>query len=147
MKNKDYSEYFELYPDELRKLQQKRGWIMSFIGFVVYGVLRLFKQAPKAYKGICSYFEIGNGWGGVSLGWFFICCKDCGDSTKSHEVGHMVQTAANGGLIMLVLSICSAMRYWWRRIFGEKTPYDSWWFEGQASQIGKEYVSLHEKDY
>jgi hypothetical protein len=41
---------------------------------------------------------------------------------------------------MLALSIGSVARYWYREIFGAKTPYDSWWFEGQATELGTKYV-------
>jgi hypothetical protein len=140
MKNKDYTEYLKMTPEELRKLQKTRGWLLSFVGLVVYGVLRLFGCKPKDYHGICQYFEIGESWGGLELGWFFICSKDVGEHTKMHEVGHNIQNAAVGGFRMAFLCIGSAIRYWVRRIFGAKTPYDSWWFEGQATSLGTEYV-------
>lgn len=146
MKNTDFTPYLTMAPDELRKRQWTKGWALSLVGLIVYGVLRLFRQKPKDYKGICPYFEIGKNWGGLEMGWFFICSKNCGDSTKRHEVGHSVENAAIGGLTMLCLSIGSAARYWWRRIFGAKTPYDSWWFEGQATQLGNHYVKLHGVD-
>lgn len=140
MKNTDYTPYLTMTPAELRKLQQRKGWALSLIGLIVYGVLRLFGQKPKDYKGICPYFEIGKNWGGLEMGWFFICCKNCGDSTKRHEVGHNLQNAAVGGLTMLAYSIGSAARYWWRKIRRAKTPYDSWFFEGDATRLGTEYV-------
>lgn len=140
MKKVDYSPYLEMSPSEIKHLQKTKGWALSLIGLIVYGVLRLLGQKPKDYKGICPYFEIGKNWGGLEMGWFFICCKNCGDATKRHEVGHLVQTAAIGGLKMLGLSICSAVRYWWRRLFGANTPYDSWWFEGDATYLGNQYV-------
>lgn len=146
MKSTNFTPYLAMTPSELRKRQWTKGLAPSLIGFIVYGILRLFRQNPKDYKGICPYFEIGKSWGGLEMGWFFVCCKDCSDATKRHEVGHLVQAASIGGLKMLGLSICSAVRYWWRRIFGAKTPYDSWWFEGQATQLGKQYVKLHGVD-
>ena len=114
---------------------------MSTIGNIVFFVLKRFKQTEKDYCGICPYFEIGTGWGGVSLGWFFICAKDCSDSSKNHEVGHCIQNAAVGGLKMVAYSLGSAFRYWWRVLFGCKTSYDSWFFEGDATRIGNEYVA------
>ena len=143
MKKIDFTPFVNVSPSELRKLQWRKGWALSTVGLVVYGVLRLFGQTPKDYKGICPYFEIGKNWGGLEMGWFFICCKNCGDSTKRHEVGHSVQNAAIGSLRMLGLCIGSAIRYWWRCIFGAKTPYDSWWFEGQATELGNKYVALY----
>lgn len=140
MKNKDYTQFLTMTPAEFRKRNRTKGWALSAIGFIVYAVLRLFGQKPKDYKGICPYFEIGKNWGGFSMGWFFVCCKNCGDVTKRHEVGHGVQNAAVGGLRMLGYSIGSVARYCWRRIFGAKTLYDSWFFEGDATRLGTEYV-------
>lgn len=146
MKNTDFTPYLTMTPTQLRKLQWKKGWALSLVGLIVYGVLRLFRQKPKDYKGICPYFEIGKNWGGVEMGWFFICCKNCGDATKRHEVGHGIQNAAVGGLKMLAYSIGSAARYWWREIFGAKTSYDSWFFEGDATRLGTVYVRNIEKE-
>lgn len=140
MKNYDFANILAMSPDELRKRQKTKGWALSFVGLIVYGVLRLFRCKPKDYHGICPYFEIGKNWGGVEFGWFFVCCQNASESTKMHEVGHGIQNAAVGGLRMLFLSIGSALRYWKREIFGAKTPYDSWWFEGQATKIGRQYV-------
>lgn len=80
------------------------------------------------------------------MGWFFICCKNCSDATKRHEVGHGIQNAAVGGLKMLTYSIGSAVRYWWREFFGAKTPYDSWFLEGDVTRLGTEYVRNIEKE-
>ena len=140
MKTKNYTEYLNMTPEELRKLQKTRGWVLSLFGLVVYGALRLFGHKPKDYHGICIYFEIGENWGGLELGWFFICGKDSSEALKMHEVGHNIQNAAVGGFRMAFLCIGSALRYWWRDIFGANTPYDSWWFEGQATSLGTEYV-------
>lgn len=142
MKSKNYSHILALPPDEIRKRQKSKGWAMSFVGLVVYGILRLFRFKPKDYYGICPYFEIGKDWGGLELGWFFICCRNASEHTKMHEVGHGIQNAAFGGLRMLCLSIGSALRYWKRELFGAKTSYDSWWFEGQATELGTKYVNL-----
>ena len=43
---------------------------------------------------------------------------------------------------MLFLSLGSVARYWYREIFGITTPYDSWWFEGQATELGTKYVKI-----
>lgn len=147
MKRADFTPYLTMTPTELRKRQWTKGWALSFIGLIVYSVLRLFGQKPKEYKGICPYFEIGKHWGGLEMGWFFICCKNCSDATKRHEVGHGIQNAAVGGLTMLAYSFGSAIRYWYRRIFNINTPYDSWFFEGDATRLGTEYVNNIEKGF
>jgi len=141
MRNKNYTDILKMPPAEIRRRQKTKGWALSFVGLIVYGVLRLVQFKPKDYHGICPYFEIGKGWGGLEMGWFFICCRDASEHTKMHEVGHGIQNAAVGGVRMLILSIGSALRYWKRELFGAKTSYDSWWFEGQATEIGTKYVN------
>lgn len=119
----------------------EKGWAMSFVGTIVFGILWLIGKRPKSYHGICPYFEIGKNWGGVEMGWFFICAKNASEHVKNHEVGHIVQNALVGGLPTLIYSIGSFFRYWKREIFGAKTPYDSWWFEGQATELGTAFVN------
>lgn len=130
---------------EFKSAQWKRGLPLSLIGIIVYGVLRLFGQKPKDYYGICKYFEIGNNWGGFEMGWFFVCCKNANENLKAHEVGHGIQNAIVGGFSMLGHSIGSAIRYWYRKVRQITTPYDSWWFEGQATQLGIEFVEKQKK--
>ena len=139
MKNFDYFDTLLLSPAEMKKRQLRRGWALSNIGFIVYALLRIFVK-PKEYRGICPYFEIGNGGSGVSFGWFFVCGRSASESTKMHEVGHCIQNAAVGGIRMLFFSMLSVARYWKRAIFVSKTNYDDWWFEGQATRIGRSYV-------
>lgn len=126
--------------EQVQKDCKKKGWLLSALGCVIYGVLKLFGCKPQDYHGI-PYFAIGSVWGGVSFGWFFIMGKNNGTHTMNHEVGHIVQNAMVGGFPMLWYTICSAVRYWKRRIFGAKTDYDAWWFEGQASALGTEFIN------
>lgn len=140
MQNFDFESTLNLPPDELIDSAKNKGLPMSIIGMVVYGALRLFRKRPLNFENVCEYFVIGKNWGGLELGWFFICGSQAAWETKAHEVGHIVQNAGVGGLRTLGLSICSACRYWKRKLFGAKTPYDSWWFEGQATELGLEYL-------
>lgn len=142
MKNKDYTNILNQEPSELIRLQKNNGKPLSLIGDIVYNVLSLMGYKPKDFYGICPYFEIGENWGGLSLGWFFICAKGSSESLKCHEVGHTLQNANLGGWKMLALSLGSVARYWYREIFGATTPYDSWWFEGQATELGTKYVKI-----
>lgn len=142
MKNKDYTNILNKEPAELLKLQKTNGKPLSFIGDIVYSVLSFMGHQAKYFYDICPYFEIGENWGGLSLGWFFICAKGSAESLKCHEVGHTLQNANIGGWDMLILSLGSMARYWYREIFGETTPYDAWWFEGQATEIGTKYVKM-----
>lgn len=146
LKYKKYDHILQMEPNELLKLQRKKGWILSSIGNMVYGILCLLGCQQKMFYDICPYFEIGQNWGGLSLGWFFICCKGSSESLKCHEVGHLIQAASNNGFIMFILCVCSVIRYWYREIFGAKTPYDAWWFEGQATELGTKYVQIRKNE-
>lgn len=145
MKDFDFNSTLSLSPDELIEQAKNKGLPKSILGSIVYGVLRLFGQRPHIFEDTCEYFIIGKNWGGVAFGWFFICGSHASYRTKAHEVGHIVQNAGVGGMTCFVLSIGSALRYWKRRLFGAKTAYDDWWYEGQATELGLEY--LFRKDY
>ena len=146
MKNFNYQNIINLTPVELYQYQKRRGWPLFYIGKIIYQLLILLKFQPKTFYGICPYFEIGKNWGGLELGWFFICGKNSTEELKCHELGHGIQNAAVGGLYMLLLCIISAARYWYRIIFKIKTPYDSWWFEGQATKLGEQYLQNYKKE-
>lgn len=142
LKYNNYDYILQMDPNELLQLQRKNGLALSLIGDIVYLILCLLGCQQKIFYDICPYFEIGKGCWGLSLGWFFICCKDSSESLKCHEVGHTLQNANIGGLKMLALSLGSVARYWCRELFGATTPYDSWWFEGQATELGTKYVKI-----
>jgi hypothetical protein len=139
MKKANYTDILEVNPNELRKRAWIKGFPLCIFGAIVYGILRLFRCKPKKYHGI-TCFEIGKTWGGVTFGWFFICGKDVSNCTKDHEVGHIIQNARVGGIQMVIYTIGSAFRYWKHMIFGSKVDYDAWWFEGQATKLGYEYI-------
>lgn len=140
MKFKDI-DISNLTPQEFKRLQHRKGWALSFIGYIIYAALRLCGFKPQDYHGTCMYFEIGQNWGGFSAGWLFVCCKNASERTRNHEVGHGVQNAMVGGLPMLFYTMGSITRYWKRKIFKSKEPYDAWWFEAQATQLGNEYIN------
>lgn len=114
------------------------GIILSFIGLCISVCLIATGHKPQKW-GWSRYFEIGNGGCGFSCGPFFFISKDAGDYLKSHECGHGIQNAVLGPM-MIILTIGSIFRFWYRRIFGAKTSYYDWWFEGEASKLGKELV-------
>lgn len=53
---------------EFRKRQWSKGWELSFIGLIVYAVLRVFGNKPKDFYRIFPYFEVGKDWGGFEMG-------------------------------------------------------------------------------
>lgn len=128
--------------EQMKKLSRKQFYLLSFtwglpmslVGVIVCLVLMMFGFKPKRY-GHCYYIAIGNGWGGLELGWLFLVSKTSGEYTYKHELGHGYQNACMFGWIMPIFSIISACRYWARR-FGAKIDYYKWFFESQANEIG-----------
>lgn len=132
---------------------------MTLLGWVSYAfVYLIFKQKIKAWKfGPCYYIMIGNNWGGLEMGKCFFVAYNMGDSwtlhTKCHEMGHTFQNAILGPFMIFLVSIPSAIRYWYQRIRTKKgksnKAYDLIWFEGSASEIGeyfyKEYINVRNK--
>lgn len=119
------------------------GAIMSVIGGIV--VLALWATGHK-----CSIFcgriyaEVGEHWGGLELGCFFICMKDAPLYIKKHECGHTLQNAIFGPFMPFLVTIPSAIRYWYRYNKENKTEYDDIWFEGQATKWGEELYEIRQ---
>ncbi len=122
------------------------GVIMTLIGAIVALALLVTGHKPHRFH-YFVYFEIGEGWGGFELGGFFIVSRGVGLSTKQHEAGHGLQNIMLGVFMPFVVSIPSAIRYWVRREKEKRglgrtlPPYDSIWFEGWATSLGKKYYN------
>ena len=117
------------------------GLPMTLIGAVVALGLVISGKRPTRY-GDCLCFTVGKGWGGVSLGMVMIVSQGGTDDTRNHEHGHAVQNAVYGVLMPFIVCIPSATRYWYRRTRDPSTlpPYDSVWFERQATEWGSKYI-------
>lgn len=121
------------------------GLPMNVIGGVVAVCLLAIGKRPERY-GDCWCFTVGKGWGGVSFGLVMVVAEGASKRTKNHEHGHAVQNALFGVLMPFAVSIPSATRYWHRRLVDRRgkantlPPYDSAWFEGQATRWGTEYI-------
>ena len=126
------------------------GIITTLAGFFTALVILATGHKPRRW-GYAWYFEVGKNWGGASLGPVFI--KDrTNDSVhlKNHEFGHSIQNCYFGPLMPFIVGLPSSTRYRLRR-FKEKvlkkspkTPYDSVWFESQASRLGDDFMKWHE---
>lgn len=120
------------------------GGIMSFIGLFVMLVLMITGHKPKLFYNRI-YIEVGENWGGLELGCFFIANKDCSLHIKQHETGHTIQNIIFGPLYLFVIAIPSAIRYQYRELKYYKkgktppTDYDDIWFEGWATRLGERY--------
>lgn len=123
------------------------GIVMTLVGLLVAGVLLLVGKKPKKH-GWCWYFEVGEDWGGLNLGLIFLVGTDSLDVTKNHEFGHAFQNCVWGPLMPFVISIPSAIRYWYRELKyyrkGKYPPtnYTDIWFEWQATWIGRRAMYL-----
>ena len=121
------------------------GLPVTALGLLVALILLIAGKKPKKW-GYCYYFEVGKHWGGTELGIFFV--KDQSDSRhiKNHEHGHALQNCLWGPLMIPLISLPSFLRYWYRRIIvklrpnTKLPPYDSIWFEGQATAWGTDFI-------
>ena len=120
------------------------GLPMTLIGAVVALALLVTGHKPKIFHGLV-YFEVGRGWGGVELGAFFVVNRGASGSIKRHESGHGIQYIILGPFMPFIISIPSAVRYWYREYLTRTKknvklpPYDSIWFEGWATKLGDKY--------
>ena len=96
------------------------GCIMTAIGAIVALVLLILGYRPKKWN-YCYYFEVGENWGGIELGMFFITDKSSSIRTKNHEHGHGIQNCYLGVFMPFVVCIPSAARYWLREFKTQKT--------------------------
>ena len=100
---------------------------------------------PHRY-GKCVQFDVGDSWGGGSLGIFLFTGKNAPDRIRAHEHGHSIQNCYYGPFMPLLVNLPSSSRFWYRRAAaklrpGKKLPpYDSAWFEAEATALGTEFM-------
>lgn len=125
------------------------GLPMTLLGAIISLGMLITGHKPKIFH-YYIYFEVGNNWGGFECGCFFFANKNSSLSLKQHECGHGIQNIIFGWLMPFIVSIPSAVRYWYREWYmkykypkTQKTlpPYDSIWFEGWATKLGEKYYS------
>jgi len=137
-------------------IQWTWGIVMNLIGAMIFiaiiaanGVCAIVKHRSlfhiyKYRNAICMVVP----WncGGVSFGMFFVRGKNK-ESICSHEYGHGIQNLWWGPLFLFVIAIPSVTRYFWRKFYRtfiypknrkKLPPYDSIWFEGQATNLGQQ---------
>ena len=128
------------------------GIIVTLIGAMVFAALCAFGYRPR--RNIYGYaIEIGKGWGGLEMGPFCLVGADPSQHTLNHEFGHGVQNCYFGPF-MIFISLASAIRYWYREYlvrvkkikYSDLPPYDSIWFEGQATNIGNAYKAKYDTE-
>lgn len=120
------------------------GLLMNIIGLITALFMLIIGKTPYRV-GHTFMFYFGKGWGGLTLGAVIIVAGDSSLSVLFHEYGHTVQNLIFGPF-ELFIGIASAARYWYREIKRKRDParslppYDSIWFEGQATRLGKKYL-------
>lgn len=123
------------------------GFPMTLLGFLMAIVLLISVHKPHLF-GHSVYFVLRKSGGyGFSSGGFFFITKDCADSLsmKQHESGHGLQNIVYGIFMPFLVSIPSAVRFWYRdylvksgkKKYSDLKPYDSIWFENQATKLGQ----------
>lgn len=117
------------------------GLPLTLVGCLVAAALIVIGYQPTKWKH-CLHFEVGERWGGVNFGPVFITDKNPTIKTRNHEFGHGIQNCYYGFLMPFIVSIPSAIRYWYRALTPniKHTPYDSIWFEKQATELGYQSV-------
>lgn len=131
------------------------GLPYSFIGLVVALFMLITGHKPH-HIGPEIYFECSENFpGGCNLGPVFLVWKSAGKSTKLHECGHSIQNIIWGPLQLIVVAIPSLVRATYRTIYQNYIyykkkeplpPYDSIWFEGQATRFGYKYFEQFYKE-
>lgn len=95
------------------------GCILTTIGALVSLILLILGYKPKKWN-YCYYFEVGENWGGIELGMFFVTDKSSGIRIKNHEHGHGIQNCYLGVFMPFIVCIPSAIRYWLRKFNTQK---------------------------
>ena len=128
-------------------LQFTWGLTLNIIGAI--GALIMLCMGYKPYKcGPFVYFKCKQFIGSFSAG-IFLFIADESMHTALHESGHSVQNLVFGP-IFIFITIWSICRFWYRQWYNayrfEKTgkilpPYESIWFEKQATDWGTKYFT------
>lgn len=121
------------------------GGLMTYIGLLVALALLVTGHRPRQF-GYTFYFKVGKSWGGLNLGAIFITDSTPSEHTLCHEHGHGLQNLIFGPF-MIFIGSASAARYWYREYlirfrnkkYSDLPPYDSIWFEGQATDWGHKH--------
>lgn len=124
------------------------GLPMTLFGTLVAIGMLITGHKPKRFH-YFIYFEVGKYWGGFEAGVFFFVSRNATLHTKQHEAGHGLQNIMLGWFMPIVISIPSAIRYWYRRFKQWRgyllPPYDSIWFERWATTLGEKHFKEAEK--
>jgi len=112
----------------------------------------IFLKGKIHVNGLGLITEIGDYWGGVSLGLFALSGRYKDRSTyiynniRKHEFGHSLQNAILGPLFIFIVAIPSMIRYFYSNKHTVSFDwYESVWFENTATKYGTKFVDYIEK--
>lgn len=101
-------------------------------------LLMLCLGAEPIYSNGFVVNVFGTNWGGLEGGTFIFVQNNAPEWLLKHEKGHGLQNLIFGWLTPIIVTIPSAVRYWYRRILKISQPdYYSIWFEKQANKMGE----------
>ena len=117
------------------------GLPVTLIGCIYGLIFLIIGRRPKRF-GYCYYFELKRLKGGFNIGLFIFSCENPNEALLAHEHGHALQNCFYGLLMPFIVSMPSCIRYHYRNFIRKymhkrpKKPYDSIWFENEATVIG-----------
>lgn len=123
-------------------LQWTWGILMNIIGLFVMLYALIRKWPITKYRNAVLIETPSETYGGINFGMFLVIGKGQYRSAP-HEYGHGMQNLNWGPLMPFVISLPSAIRFWYRELkYNRKgltppTKYDDIWFEKQATEYGK----------
>lgn len=121
------------------------GLPMTLIGAIIALGCLITGHKPKRFHNNV-YFTFGEGGWGFNCGAFFFLSKDAEIiEMKQHEAGHGIQNIIFGVFMPFIVALPSVIRFGWREYlvksgkayYWNLPPYDSIWFEGMATRLGK----------
>ncbi len=133
------------------------GLLMTLVGLIVTLFAIIFFKGKVHKNGFSYIVEVGDNWGGISLGAVALCggyttsCpnEDWFQHTRRHEFGHSIQNIILGPFFPFVVAIPSAIRYHYQNARTKRglpnREYDAIWFEGQATRWGTSLINKIEK--
>lgn len=133
-------------------MSKKLFWFLSFtwgLPMTLAGLISAFVLKVAGFTFNHNQYgwvvEVGENWGGLTMGPFIFVNKKPSQHILDHEFGHSLQNCYFGPF-MILISIASAVRYWYREImlmegisYTNMPAYDDIWFEGTATYLGKHY--------
>jgi hypothetical protein len=123
------------------------GIITTLLGLIILLCVKVFfsrKIEVKIVAGRIFVKFLKVRFGGFSMGIVYFVDASNSKRIHLHELGHSIQNIYFGPLFLFLIAIPSMIRYHYRNYirktdhekFKTFPPYDSIWFEGQATKLG-----------